>query len=309
MLEINKARDILNGKHYNISQKMRALFFLRNINNTESVLSIMSAFHNESVLLKHELAYVLGQMRDPTCIQTLKDVLSNTAENEIVRHEAAEALGNFLDKNDIDFLKSFLKDISIPVRETCYLAIKKIENHHKSENKINFEKSENFLKNYNLSDSSIQFDKIELSEFDSCDPAYPLIIDDNFLEFIYLKHSDIYLRYGAMFSLRNKKNISILVKGFKDNSALFRHEVAFVLGQLKMKESILYLKEVLDNENEHDMVRHECAEAIGAIGTDECHKILMKYLNCDADIVRESAEVALDICAYEMSTETEYCKV
>ncbi|TBU06984.1 deoxyhypusine hydroxylase [Hamiltosporidium magnivora] len=236
MLEINKARDILNGKHYNISQKMRALFFLRNINNTESVLSIMSAFHNESVLLKHELAYVLGQMRDPTCIQTLKDVLSNTAENEIVRHEAAEALGNFLDKNDIDFLKSFLKDISIP-------------------------------------------------------------------------HSDIYLRYGAMFSLRNKKNISILVKGFKDNSALFRHEVAFVLGQLKMKESILYLKEVLDNENEHDMVRHECAEAIGAIGTDECHKILMKYLNCDADIVRESAEVALDICAYEMSTETEYCKV
>ncbi|KAK1347928.1 deoxyhypusine hydroxylase [Hamiltosporidium tvaerminnensis] len=308
MSEVYKARDILNGNKYNITQKMRALFYLRNINTIESVLIIISAFHNESVLLKHELAYVLGQMRNPSCIDTLKNVLRNTEENEIVRHECAEALGNFLDKKNIEFLKSFYEDASIPVRETCYLAVRKIENHHQLNNKIEVETNENSINEYSV-DDFVKFDKIEISEFDSYDPAYPLIIDDYILESIYLYHRDIYFRYGAMFSLRNKKNVDVLVKGFIDPSALFRHEVAFVLGQLRMKESIPHLKTVLADENEHDMVRHECAEAIGAIGTDECYEILKEYLQCDADIVRESAEVALDICVYEMSNDAEYCRV
>ena len=54
------------------------------------------------------------------------------------------------------------------------------------------------------------------------------------------------------------------------------------------------------------MVRHECAEALGAIGNSECMKILKEYLQDEQDIVRESCEVALDICDYEMSKEFQY---
>jgi len=45
----------------------------------------------------------------------------------------------------------------------------------------------------------------------------------------------LYTRYKAMFALRNRgdeASVLALTAGLKDRSALFRHEVAFVLGQL-----------------------------------------------------------------------------
>lgn len=65
--------------------------------------------------------------------------------------------------------------------------------------------------------------------------------------------------------------------GLNGSSALFRHEVAFVLGQMQHEASIPYLKESLENVSENEMVRHECAEALGAIATPECVEILKKY--------------------------------
>ena len=53
-------------------------------------------------------------------------------------------------------------------------------------------------------------------------------------------------------------------------------------------------------------VRHECAEALGAIGTPECLKLLSEYGSDQARVVRESVEVALDMCEYEQSAEFQY---
>jgi len=53
-------------------------------------------------------------------------------------------------------------------------------------------------------------------------------------------------------------------------------------------------------------VRHECAESLGAIGTLECKSALEKYLKDPERIVRESVEVALDICEYELSNTLDY---
>ena len=54
------------------------------------------------------------------------------------------------------------------------------------------------------------------------------------------------------------------------DSALFRHEVAYVLGQMQQPSAIPHLSEVLANSKEHDMVRHEAAEALGScIGMDD----------------------------------------
>lgn len=94
--------------------------------------------------------------------------------------------------------------------------------------------------------------------------------------------------------------------GLKGKSALFRHEIAFVLGQLQDENSIPYLIENLRDPLENEMVRHECAEALGAIATDECIEVLTEYLVDDKRVVKESCEVALDICDYEKSGDFDF---
>lgn len=89
-------------------------------------------------------------------------------------------------------------------------------------------------------------------------------------------------------------------------SALFKHEIAFVLGQLQSPLSVPYLKESLTDETQNDMVRHECAEALGAIATDDCYDVLKKYLNDQKVVVKESCEVALDMCDYENCSDFQY---
>jgi deoxyhypusine monooxygenase len=70
---------------------------------------------------------------------------------------------------------------------------------------------------------------------------------------------------------------------FSESSALFRHEVAYVLGQIQSPVAIPNLKARLSMKSENGMVRHECAEALGSIATDECQKILKEFL-CDEEV-------------------------
>ncbi len=80
---------------------------------------------------------------------------------------------------------------------------------------------------------------------------------------------------------------------FGDGSALFKHEVAFVLGQLEHLASVPALCEMVRSEAEHPMVRHEAAEALGAIGSPEAMGVLRQYGEHDVEILRESCWVAL----------------
>lgn len=44
-------------------------------------------FSDDSALLKHELAYCLGQIKNTAALPTLEAVLANEAEDPMVRHE------------------------------------------------------------------------------------------------------------------------------------------------------------------------------------------------------------------------------
>lgn len=75
--------------------------------------------------------------------------------------------------------------------------------------------------------------------------------------------------------------------------------------------SIPSLKEVLLDSNEHEMVRHEAAEALGSIATEECKAILRKVLSDETDgtlarVIRESCELGLDMYEYESSSQFQY---
>lgn len=108
-------------------------------------------------------------------------------------------------------------------------------------------------------------------------------------------------RYRAMFTLRdmNSNEAALaLVDGFSDSSALFRHEVAYVLGQMQRPVTVPGLSAVLNNLSEHEMVRHEAAESLGSIGTPECEEILALYREDAKQVVKESCLVALDTLDY-----------
>lgn len=55
-----------------IFDRYRAMFALRNKGGAESVRALGDAFASQSALLKHEVAYVLGQMQDDQAVHTLR---------------------------------------------------------------------------------------------------------------------------------------------------------------------------------------------------------------------------------------------
>lgn len=280
--------SVLNDAKRPLKERFRALFTLKNIGGTKALECIESCFSDESILLKHELAYCLGQMQDKAAIPVLVKVLENLDQEPMVRHEAAEALGAIGAKEVEDILIKYSNDPVTEVAETCEIALGRIrwlEN-----------KETNFTDN---------------NPYASVDPSPPAITNDvtELQKILMDENQPLFIRYRAMFSLRNmrtKDSILALTSGLKGKSALFRHEVAFVLGQLQEEISIPFLAENLRDVAENEMVRHECAEALGAIATDECTKILNDYLNDDKRVVKESCEVALDMCEYENSPEFQY---
>jgi len=54
------------------------------------------------------------------------------------------------------------------------------------------------------------------------------------------------------------------------------------------------------------MVRHECAEALGAIASPECMRILEEFREDPEVVVSQSCVVALDMSEYENSNQFEY---
>jgi deoxyhypusine monooxygenase len=164
------------------------------------------------------------------------------------------------------------------------------------------------------------------SDFASIDPAPPLPQEKALPSIEELEKTlldtkvPLFQRYRAMFALRDLSSppdlptavpaVLALAKGFSDPSALFRHEIAFVFGQLSHPASIPSLVEALSDQKEASMVRHEAAEALGSLGEEDgVEEILKKFLDDPEQVVRESVIVALDMAEFERSGQVEYALV
>lgn len=234
----------------------------------------------------------------------LKKVLEDTEEDAMCRHEAAEALGAIGDTGSLEVLREFRDRVGeqVVVKETCEIAVKRIE----------WENSEERKK-----------EKLRQSDFASIDPAPPMeqsasveSLEKSLLD----TKLPLFLRYRAMFSLRDLASppdlvtavpaILALSKGFGDPSALFRHEIAFVFGQLSHPASIPALSAALGNLEEASMVRHEAAEALGSLGEEDgVEDILKRFLDDKEQVVRDSVIVALDMAEFQKGGEAEYALI
>lgn len=304
---LEQLRDVLINKSgtTKLANRFRALFNLKCIGSESSdsdevaraIEYIAQCFEDLSELLKHEVAYVLGQTRKLIAAPYLRNVLQDNSQQIMVRHEAAEALGALGDSDSLALLESYYKnDPSLEIRQTCELAIARIK----------WEGS-----------TDAQTETLEKSSYTSIDPAPPMATDKESriseLQRI-LNDQEVLLfeRYRAMFRLRDLGSdvaCLALASGFNDPSALFKHEIAYVFGQLCNPVTVPSLITVLKDVREEPMVRHEAAEALGSIATDECLPVLQSFLNDKDEVVRDSAVVALDMYEYENSNEMEYATV
>nr|NVI76122.1 nero [Cucujiformia] len=186
--------------------------------------------------------YCLGQMQDENANNVLISVLEDQTQEPMVRHEAAEALGAIGSKSAISYLEKYKNDSVIEVAETCELALDRI----------------NWFKDQNHKETESK------TIYNSVDPAPPAEITDiSTLKSVLLDENvSLFERYRAMFALRNigsKEAIETLGEALNHGSALFKHEIAFVLGQVASKDSISFLIRSLEDIKENEMVRHECA--------------------------------------------------
>ena len=65
---------------------------------------------------------------------------------------------------------------------------------------------------------------------------------------------------------------------------------------------------VLEDEKENVMVRHEAAEALGAIADKGCISLLQAYSKDVQPVVADSCKVALDMLAHEHSGAFQYAQ-
>ncbi|KAL3467410.1 armadillo-type protein [Aspergillus heterothallicus] len=306
---------VLTSETEPLARRFRALFSLKHLaclqppteKTLPAIQAIAAGFSSPSALLKHELAYCLGQTRNVDALPFLHDVLKDAEEDAMCRHEAAEALGALGYESSLQLLKELRdnKDEVDVVRETCDIAV----------DRILWEQSE-----------ARKAETLKPSDFTSIDPAPPMPLTAKEPSIPDLEQTlldtklPLFQRYRAMFGLRDlasppdlptaKQAVESLAKGLKDPSALFRHEIAFVFGQLCHPASVPSLTETLSDQSEIGMVRHEAAEALGSLGDVEgVEDTLKKFLNDPEKVVRDSIIVALDMAEYEKNGEVEYALV
>uniref|UniRef100_A0A7N0UX85 Deoxyhypusine hydroxylase n=1 Tax=Kalanchoe fedtschenkoi TaxID=63787 RepID=A0A7N0UX85_KALFE len=265
-----------------ISERFRALFSVRNLKGRAPREALIAATRDSSNLLAHEAAFALGQMQDAGAVPALESVLNDLTLDPIVRHEAAEALGAIGLKGNIVLLeKSLASDPAPEVRETCELALKRIK---ETKNVADVDGPSPFL---------------------SVDPAAPAAQGatvGELREILLNEDEGMYERYSALFALRNqgsREAVSAIIDSLAAKSALLRHEVAYVLGQLQNKSASDALIGVLKDANEHPMVRHEAAEALGSIADEQSISLLEEFAKDSEPLVSQSCEVALSMLEFE----------
>ena len=206
--ELNDAGKVLCDQSKALKERFRALFSLKEAvkldpNNNELIVNLMFKALDKSepsALLKHEVAYCLGQTECPKAVSLLEIVLSDTSREVIVRHEAGEALGAIGKKDSLPLLSKLAKDDASPeVKDTCELAVARIEWLHGEQFKV-------------------EKQHLSVNPYNSVDPAPPAIERDTLVLLKKLLDEDLSLfeRYRAMFALRNKgdkESIDALAKG------------------------------------------------------------------------------------------------
>lgn len=225
----------------------------------------------------------------------------------MVRHEAGEALGAIGKELCLAPLREHVDDQCLEVAQTCQLALQRIEYHSEEAEKHNTRPPSTELQQENIVSGPSPYLSV-----DPTPPAPDSIPSTDLRSCLLNDEERIFDRYRALFALRNRggsEEVQALSASFTSDSALLKHEVAYVLGQIQDANTVMQLKLVLEDSTENPMVRHEAAEALGSIAAPECLELLKQYILDVDPIVADSCIVALDMLEHEQSGEFEYADI
>lgn len=216
------------------SARSHAAFQLRTEGSYEAYTYVLEGLRQREndPLLRHELAYIIGQMQHKDAWRALQLILEDESDEVIVRHECAEAIGALGVPDSLSVLEAFSSHHEKDIAETCQIAVDQI--------KCKIEEEASRISVFGGS-PLVPLDSVTTkpNPYLSVDPAPPLpgnLSIQELRERLMDTSSSLFNRYRAMFSLRNLDSDAsalALLDGFADKSPLFRHEVAFVLGQMQ----------------------------------------------------------------------------
>ncbi|KDD73717.1 hypothetical protein H632_c1897p0 [Helicosporidium sp. ATCC 50920] len=293
-----------------LPEKYRVLFSLRHVPGELAHNALLDGLKDPSHLFRHEVAYTLGQRQDPAAVEALTGLLGNPEEHPMVRHEAGESLGAIATARCLAPLRAHAADDVAEVAQTCQLALQRIDY---LEREHGFRVAEEGAAAESRADGRSAGDNQPSSRFPTVDPTPPApastplpALCSTLLD----ADSPIFDRYRAMFALRDRggaEAVAALCQAMEaGDSALLAHEAAYVLGQLQDALAVQALARVLRDGEANAMVRHEAAEALGAIASEEAKALLVEHVEDPEPIVADSCIVALDVLEFEQAGEFQY---
>ena len=300
----------LSSLHADALFRHEVAFALGQMRAKAATATLISVLKNqrEHGMTRHECAEALGAIADETSLEVLRDMREDSKHRE-VRETASLALRRveyMVGSRDESTATSTTTATNTTFNSTGAIVGSKKESIGKVAAVNEEQEEEEEGRAYSVDPVPAMDESIET------ETLAEIILDDS---------ADIWDRYAAMFALRNRAQKTFgLVKKTQENeqlvqlcsstlgktlrsetvqSALLKHEICYVLGQLREDDdneiARKALFECLEDPNEHAMVRHEAAEAIGSRGGRGAEALLRKYLSCEDRIVSESCEVALDM--------------
>lgn len=252
-----------------------------------------------SELLRHEALYVLGQRQSLGQAHWALKALYNDQEMEVVRHEACEALHamNYEDPSFLSKLEEYAENRELPIlSDTCRLTLDSSGPAEAQREHCKAGQLSNVVDPVRtpLKETYAQEDPSKLGYLLK-DPTQPLVN-----------------RYAALFVLRDSETpegLETILEALKHLStqidpenpgrdALLRHEICFDLGALKSPAAVNVLGEILNNELEHKVVRHEAAMTLGELREARALSLLEAQLHHPEPLISQSCRVGLAISQY-----------
>jgi|AntAceMinimDraft_5_1070358.scaffolds.fasta_scaffold49807_1 deoxyhypusine monooxygenase len=287
-----------------VDHRYQALFFTRTTApSKEAQVALLEATLaiETSVLLRHEICYLMGQSGSPAAIPTLRRILHAEDEDEVTRHEAAEALAALEAPGLLEDLQAYeaSRDTLPLLADTCKLALEGLK--RKEDARVC---------------GCQNGEKIQGGRFITTDPAKgdPTASTKDIprLEATLMDESlALFDRYEAAFTLRNLGASGSLAAalGADASSACLRHELAFVLAQLEDEATAACLVAKLEDPCEHAVVRHEAAMALSAMDGSDAKAALLRNLKDPDPMVHESCKASLSTMAYWAAWEAEEARI
>jgi HEAT repeat protein len=265
-----------------VTTRSRAASALGLIKDPQAVEPLIQALKDESSKVRLSVASVLGRMSDQRAIKPLLELLKD--ENKDIRGVAGMSLGMLKAVEAIEPLTAFLDDKDWQTRHDTILALaqmqddrvvepirKGLKDKHREVRKVASQMLQG-LEIAKLKSTSNNQSFFYQAQYEQDIPTLMrnLQSDNSYLRTLAIR------RLGV---LGHTPAVPFLLPFLKDENSEVREAVAVALSQMKDKEAVSELINILENQAEVDSVRRGAVIALGQLRDERAIQALLDNIN------------------------------